>query len=330
MRVKRLFNTSEYKTNKILETALRGTGYTVRPELALNKVLQIDEDEVLSKPERNTLSSSSFDNVIYNAESWPEFAVEFDGPHHHQDAKQRASDIRKNLLCQKARFLLLRIGDEFLTEYEKTTLLEYLIQRFVAWKKDQSQISAAQEEIGSYLAARGATELDYESLDDPLIMWDLLHPFPGSTEIAQALYTKYGVVTSHIDPEVYEEAVSQAEYLFFQMEGSGAAPIGLYHYSAERRFGLRKMRRQALGRYDWEPMHSVTAAVSYQWRLPTADLFAPVTNSNGIFEETVHGQQLPGISMQEVAEHFCDFLALRQLKAWADQNLPLSHPSVAD
>jgi hypothetical protein len=99
-----------------------------------------DEDEVLSKPERNTLSSSSFDNVIYNAESWPEFAVEFDGPHHHQDAKQRASDIRKNLLCQQARFPLLRIGDEFLTEYEKTTLLEYLIQRFVAWKKDQSQI----------------------------------------------------------------------------------------------------------------------------------------------------------------------------------------------
>lgn len=323
MRVKRLFNTSEYKTNKILQTVLRETGYTVRPELALNKVLQIEDNEVLSRPERNTLNNSSFDNVIYNDESWPEFAVEFDGPHH-QDPKQRASDIRKNLLCHKARFPLLRIGDEFLTEYEKTTLLEYLIQRFVAWKKDHRQISEAQEEIGTYLVAGGAAEVEYEQLDDPLIMWDLLHPFPGSIEIAQALYTKYGIVTTHTDADVYEAAVSQAEYFFFQMEGSGGAPIGLYHYSVERRFGLRKMMRQASGRYDWEPMHSVSAAVSYQWRLPTADLFAPRSNSIAIFEETVHGQRLPGVSMQEVAEHFCDFLALRQLKSWAEQNMPLS------
>jgi Protein of unknown function (DUF2726) len=321
MRVKRLFSTSEYKTNKILETVLRETGYTVRPELALNKVLQIDEHEVLSKPERNTLNSSSFDNVVYNEDSWPEFAVEFDGPHHHQDPKQRASDIRKNLLCQKAGFPLLRIGDEFLTEYERTSLLEYLIQRFVAWKKDHSQISEAQQEIGNYLAAKGAAEVEYKGMDDPLIMWDLLHPFPGSIEIAKSLYAKYGVVTSHIDPDVYEQAISQAEYLFSPMESSGAAPIGLYHYGAERTFGLRKMWRQASGRYDWEPMHSVTAAVSYQWRLPTVDLFTPASKLSAILGETVHGQQLPGVSMQEVAEHFCDFLALRQLKAWAEQNL---------
>lgn len=319
--MKRLFNTSEYKTNKILETALRETGYTVRPELALNKVLVIDEDEVLSKPERNTLNSSSFDNVIYSEDSWPEFAVEFDDPHHHEDPKQRASDIRKNLLCQKARFPLLRIGDEFLTEYERTSLLEYLIQRFIAWKKDRGQISEAQGEIGSYLAAKGAAGVEYERLDDPLIMWNLLHPFPGSIEIAQELYTKYGVVSSHINPDVYEDAVSQEEYLFLQMKSSGAAPIGLYHYTAERTFNLHKMKRQASGRYDWEPIHSVTAAVSYQWRLPTADLFTPDSKSSTVIEETVHGQQLPGVSMQEVAEHFCDFLALGKLKSWAEQNM---------
>ena len=329
MRVKRLFNTSEYKTNKILETVLRETGYTVRPELALNKVLQMDEDEVLSRPERNTLNSSSFDNVVYNRESWPEFAVEFDGPHHHQDAKQRASDIRKNLLCQKARFPFLRIGDDFLAEYEKTTLLEYLIQRFVAWKKDHTHISEEQEEICSYLASRGASEMEYERIDDPVVMWDLLHPFPESTNIAQGPLHEVWIVSSHIDPAVYEDAVSQAEYLFFQMESSGAQPIGLYHYSVERGFGLRKMTCKASGHYDRELMHSVTAAVSYQWRLPTVDLFTPASKSRTVLEETVHGQQLPGVSVQEVAEHFCDFIAFRQLKTWAVQNMSECVPARA-
>lgn len=39
-----------------------------------------------------------------------------------------------------------------------------------------------------------------------------------------------------------------------------------------------------------------------------------------IFEEA-HGQNLPGISMSELADHFCDFLALDRLRVWAQQNL---------
>src|SRR5438128_9017082 len=94
----------------------------------------------INRQEKKTLHNASFDFVVYDQESIPQFAVEFDGPCHENEQK-RKSDIRKNRLCSLANLQLLRIGDNFLTEYEKTTLLEYVVRRFVDWRKDFDEVS---------------------------------------------------------------------------------------------------------------------------------------------------------------------------------------------
>ncbi len=315
MKKKRLGNKSEYKTRRSLETALAGTGFCVYPELALDKVLDRD-GESLSRLERKTLTHSSFDFVVYNNESLPEFAVEFDGPHHRSDERQKQSDTRKNLLCAKARFPLLRIGDEFLTEYEKTSLLEYVIRRFVDWRNDAAQISQEESDIADYLARKGANEEEFEQMRDPQIMWDLFHPFPASVEIAETLFSKHNIVSSWIDPEAYCKAVSQPEVLLFEQNGMGSHPVGLDHYQEERSYELRRTTRPASGKFELKQIHSLKVAVTYQFKLPTADRRRFYAGESRILIEDAHGQQLPGISMSELANHFCDFLALNKLRQW--------------
>jgi very-short-patch-repair endonuclease len=313
MRTRRLFNTSEYKTGRILESGLQGTGFRVYPELMLSKVLDIDR-EPLSKKERQTLNRGSFDFVVYNEDSHPEFAVEFDGPHHQIEEDKKQSDVRKNLLCFKAGLPLLRISDEFLTKYEKTSLLEYVVIRFVAWRNERDKISQEESEIAEYLAERGASEEEYEQMRDPQIMWDLAHPFPASIEISERLYSTYGIVSSHIDSEVYERAYSQLQFLLFQRNGMGSKPIGLDHYSIERSYELNRMTRHSLGKYELEHVHILKVAVTYQWKLPTVDRRPFRSGKCQLLLENAHGQEVPGISMSELADHFCDFLALNKLR----------------
>lgn len=299
MKTKRLHNTSEYKTSRILEAVLLKAGFRVHPELALSRVLDSD-GESLSKPERNTLNSASFDFVVYNQDSFPEFAVEFDGPDHQTQEEKKQSDARKNLLCFRAGLPLLRINDQFLTEYEMTSLLEYIVRRFVDWRNEWDRL-----------------EEQYGSMDDPTIMWDLEHPFPASLEIAERLYSTYGVVSSHIDPEVYAIATGLPEFLLFTRDGMGSEPVGLYHYAIKRSYELRAFARETSDKYHSERLHFLSVESSYQWRLPTVHR----KYSDPPPFEYVYGQELPGISMSELADHFCDFLALNKLQIWAEQNL---------
>jgi very-short-patch-repair endonuclease len=303
---------------------LRDIGFTVNRQSKLDDVIEVDEIR-LNRQEKQTLHNASLDFVVYDQESIPQFAVEFDGPCHEYEQK-RKGDIRKNRLCGMAGLRLLRIGDNFLTEYEKTSLLEYLVGRFVDWRKDYDEVCQEESDIAEHLAATGASEEEYDRMRDPQIMWDLMHPFPASLKIAEALYSNYGVVSSHIDPEVYVKVTSRPQFLIFERCNMGSHPEGLYIYHEERSYELRRMIREAPARYHPERIHFLTVGISYCWRLPTVDLGRSDSTEPRLIFEEAHGQNLPGISMSELADHFCDFLALDKLRLWAEQNLLKSSP----
>lgn len=318
MKTRRLFNTSAYKTSRILEDAVRNTGFRVYPELPLSLVLELDRS-TLSRQERNTINTASFDFVVYNEGSFPEFAIEFDGPDHRTYEKTIRADIRKNRLCCGAGLPLLRINDDFLTEYEKSSLLEFVVRRFVKWRNDQDQLTEEEAEIHRFLTARGAAEEEYEEMMEPQLMWDLEHQFPASRRLGELLYTTYGVVNTHMTPEAFEVATSAAEYLMFGRDSYGSSPLGLYHRTVQRGYDLTKMTRKSSTQFETERVHDVSVAVTYQWRLQTVDL-EDAHVKNFIIEYT-HGQGLPGTSTEELTDHFCDFLALKQLNDWAEVNL---------
>jgi hypothetical protein len=63
-----------------------------------------------------------------------------------------------------------------------------------------------------------------------------------------------------------------------------------------------------------------------QWCLPLADDFdwereAPVSYFKRTGSSPIAYQELPGLSMPELVENMCEFLALRQAETWAIVNL---------
>ena len=320
MGLKRLGNTSEHKSFQILDKVLRDTGLTVNRQSKLEDVIEVD-GTTLDNQEKKTLRSASLDFVIYNQESLPEFAVEFDGPCHDSEERKRKSDIRKNRLCCAGGLRLLRIGDSFLTEYEKSSLLEYVVRRFVDWRNECDEVRKEESDIADYLASTEASEGDYDRIQDPQIMWDLEHPFPASLRIAETIYSTHGIISCQIDAEVHAKATAQPKYLIFEFNGSGSSPIGLYYQTVRRRYELRRMTQETTGTYHSERLHNLEVETSYCHNLPHVDLSGTDPTKPLFIFETVHGQDIPGISMHELADHFCDFLALDKLRVWVDKNL---------
>lgn len=318
MKKKRLFNTSEYKAFIKLHEALEGEGYYIHPEMQMGKVLELDEHETISSKERKTFTNAFFDFVVYNQQLLPEFVIEFDGPRHQTEIKNRQADIRKNRLCERASLPLLRIDDSLLSEYEKISLLGYIVKRFIAYRKKIDGISL---EISERLSNSEDGDPD-DPWNDPGVVFDLNHPFPATIEIAERLYNRYDIVTSFIDAETYHRATSQ--YPHFEFHGlKGSGPIGeeygeLYARRIDGTYRLERHIQDSLGKYNQETVHELRMKVDYRWGVPTC---AEADSQHLEPVSSVHFQGLPGTSMSQLAEHFCDFLAIRQLEEWAHSKL---------
>lgn len=306
MKKKKLLNTSEYKTFSEIQESLSGTGYSVFPEIQVDNVLSIDADDSLSKKEKQTLNTASFDFVVYNSENMPEFAIEFDGPCHSTYQKKKESDFRKNKLCCLSNLPLLRIDDSFLTKYEEVSFLKFVVDRFLAWQTDLSVISKEIEDrLSDY------KEIDYDDpLNDPTVIFDLKYPFPALIELATRLYIERSVVTSYISDTSYFEATSKYPHIEFQRNRYGGWPVGNENRIVERSYQLEKHFLDS-DKYCTEIIHDLTVSVNYNWRLPT---------SNNSDFSISFSQGIPGISMSQIADNLCDYLALKKIEQWIQKN----------
>lgn len=306
MKKKQLLNTSEYKTISELQESLSGTGYSVFPEIQVNNVLSNDASDYLSKKEKQTLNTASFDFVVYHSENIPEFAVEFDGPCHSGCQKKKESDFRKNKLCCLANLPLLRIDDSFLTKYEGVSFLKFVVDRFLAWKTDIPVIS---KEIEERLA--DCKEIDYDDpWNDSTFIFDLKYPFPALIDLATRLYNERSVVTSYISDASYCDGTSKYPYIEFQRNRYGGWPVGNENRIVERSYQLEKHFLDS-DKYCTKIIHDLTVSVNYNWKLPT---------SNNSDFSISFSQGIPGISMSQIADNLCDYLALKKIEQWIQKN----------
>lgn len=317
MKKKKLFNTSEYKTVIELREALEGTGFYIHPEMQVNKVIELEKNEIISKKERNTFNTASLDFVVYNKESLPEFVIEFDGPHHSAYTKKREADFRKNRLCVLAGLPLLRIDDSFLTKYEEISFLKFIVERFVAWRSKIMVITQEIEECLSYAAS--PKDIDYDDpWNDPSTIFDINHPFPASVEVAVRLFKNHEIVTSYIDDETYHVATSKCPYIEFRRDKMGGWPISDYSRRVEHSYRLEKILQDAERKCDCEKLHELSINVDYKWGFPTFDR----KNVNHFDEiPSILFQGIPGTSMSELSDHLCDYLALNEMEKWAKNRL---------
>ncbi len=139
----RLLNTYEKLTHEILERACEEYGAQVFAKVQLKDVLPVARSEI-SPSDFTFCLQSHFDFVVADPDSEALFGVEFDGPMHNKP-ERKSRDCRKDELCQRCNFPLLRINSGYLTKkHREYDLLSYFVN---VWFLGDAFYKAQQEGI---------------------------------------------------------------------------------------------------------------------------------------------------------------------------------------
>ena len=190
MKKRKLLTWSEAEVDKILRRRLPSSAYRVLVAVRLSDAIGTDPGERLPEAEFQFMTRAHLDFLIVRNSypSEPVVAVEFDGPHH-DDPVQVSRDVLKNRLCQKADLPLIRIRGPEIEEHDQVTVLDYIMDRFLAW---QSESPGIMEEIRDYAASLDPVHLHHLIADsdpslDPSFEFSLRHPFPGTQKVKARL-----------------------------------------------------------------------------------------------------------------------------------------------
>ncbi|GIW42014.1 MAG: hypothetical protein KatS3mg076_2591 [Candidatus Binatia bacterium] len=126
-RFKKILNLHEQATHLRLRKACEPWGASVHLKVRVADVLPI-EGSGITRDQYEFALKSHFDFLVTDSDHSPLFAVEFDGPPH-LTREQRARDDRKNKLCDRFSFPLLRINCEYLLEkHRQMDLLTWFVE----------------------------------------------------------------------------------------------------------------------------------------------------------------------------------------------------------
>jgi hypothetical protein len=110
-----LTNKFERLTSEELTQYAEEHGAQVFAKIRIADALHI-EDSGISNVLYKYALQAHFDFVVADEDSFSQFAIEFDGPHHRNDPATRKRDRKKNTLCKRLGMPLIRITHEHLEE----------------------------------------------------------------------------------------------------------------------------------------------------------------------------------------------------------------------
>lgn len=338
MKKKRILNMSEKRTEDILRRALADSGYRIFARLPLTKVLVREKGESLSKADRQFMESSELDFVIANADSIPEFAVEFDGPHHQSNPKQTERDVRKNRLCNMAKLPLWRITETELEDFDRYTILEFIVMRFLVWRDESDDIK---RQIAEYCAALDTTQQKAltnswiaDPIIDPTVHFDIAHPFPQTEAVAKRLLKKYGVVSLFVEP-ILRGAPKRQFRLFCDVFAWSHERFESHDLVVRCDYVICRSKRPFSGimsilSEDDRKSSDVLKKGFLDFRVRAS---LPIVNdydaSEAPFEYFMRNRKipisfpsLPGVTPHDIGETMSEYLGLREVEKWFIRNQP--------
>lgn len=256
----------------------------------------------------------------------PVFAIEFDGPHHSFPV-QAERDILKNRLCKRANLPLVRIELSDIQEYDKITLLDYMLDRYLSWQREEEDILDEIREFVSELTPKEA-RARFEDSDpsvDPSFLFDLRHPFPATRVVKQRLLQNYKIAHEHAGPR----DLSSALYMFKVDWGYEGPDKDEQYHKCVRKVTLQE-GVSSQGKIFFET--EVSASVR-SWLPTTTEIPDPPPLFSAVLEESalktmlqrisaMWSPNLPGISTWDISEQFAEYLAYRAVEQWAQKNIP--------
>lgn len=127
MALKKILNLHEAATNIRLREVCEKYDACINPKTRLADTLPIENSGISDELYKYALQAH-FDFLVTDSEHQPLFAVEFDGPSH-RSGTQIKRDEKKNMLCEKFEFPLLRINARYLNKkYRNLDLLSWFLE----------------------------------------------------------------------------------------------------------------------------------------------------------------------------------------------------------
>jgi hypothetical protein len=248
------------------------------------------------------------------------------------DDRTIENDVIKNKLCKRAGLPLLRVTSSEIGEYDKITLLDYMLIRYVAWGKEYPSII---REIDEFVTTIGPN-FDPDKLAvylDPSFHFDLKHPFPAREIVLERLWRNHRIAWSMIKSERH----AGADYLCDVTFGSWGPSANEQFHRCTRQ---ATVWRSAPGEHT--PMFSEEVSVSLRsWlplrvKVPSPDIFQALWGEGAgskweenaqesieqfkIRVESMWVPELPGISASYIAENYAEYLGFRAVERWAKKN----------
>lgn len=313
MEVGQLYNQSEERTRRQLEWAIQGTPYRIHGHQRLNQFLAETAGKELTARERSFLRNpySEFDFVVWDhATKLPAFCVEFDGPTH-SEPKQQERDTVKNTLCRRAGIPLLRVTDLELDRHDRRSLLEFIVRRHVAWRRQGPRIADECYEAAKDAPLPEDLEDCYEPMYDPAWVFDMRNPFPEIRPLVRRLRRDFGIVVNETPGGgvLYPyESDLKCEVFSFSGPDGGDGVNAWAQYRVFRETGGVRLWRGRLA-VEEENIEEGRAHFWMRWELPTLQdhpfILYPFLSD------------LTGASVPEIARWYVTFLGLRRVEEWA-------------
>jgi len=308
--LKKFLNTSEYKSFEIIERALKDSNYKVFPGLPLYEIFNNKNNE-FSKEERRYIRDSTFDFVVFDEKTFPQLAIEFDGPVHDICEKKMLSDIKKNRICKKQGLYLLRIRDFHLRKYEKITVLEYILLRFIRWNIEQKKLVQDMYDFFGSLNEEKFEECTRDGvLDpsiDPTVIFDLRYPFPGIEDVKKRMRNIYGIFDRDIFNRGDETRIEEDGSITHIEHRQLGASIKMINNKATQEINM-----------------IFSASVNLLCLIPTEKDWnrseSPYDYFNKSGKMPVAFNDVPGLSVNELAETLAEYFTLKKIENWLERN----------
>lgn len=287
-------------------------------------VIEKEATDRLSAEDFSIYRSGSFDFCIVSKSSClPLFAVEFDGPYH-SNPEQVRRDISKNTLCKKAKLPLLRIGPNDIAEYERWTVLDFMLYRHALWRQEKNNIDLEVQERVSQLSPEAIETLvaEQDPCLDSYFIFALRYPLPAIKTLKRRLLQRFRIAptTEHYllqrSPDFLFDSLPSRQYTTDDGYATCTYGVTVRSPSSNCSDPLVTFERSSQMRY-WLPL--------------ATDIPNPNIHFGHLTEEAVREFErrlrslwpphIPGIDPSNIAENFAEYLALRALEDWAEQKL---------
>jgi hypothetical protein len=327
MRKQPILHFREPAVDIILRRQLAKEGYRILPKVGLCDALEKGRDDYLPQREFDYFTRAHLDFLV-TRDNMPVFAVEFDGAHHFADERTIENDVIKNRLCKQAELPLLRITSSEIEEYDKITLLDYMLIRYVAWGKEYPSIMREIEEF----AATIGPDYDPDNLAvdlDPSFRFDLRHPFQDREIVVERLWRNHRIAWSMIKPERHRAARYLCDVAY---RSAGPSENEQFFRCIRRASVWRPTRNERSPVFSEEVSVTLRSWLPLRTEVPSPDVFQALGGEIGgpegarkaqeiidqfrIRVESMWFPELPGISSWDVAENYAEYLGFRAVERW--------------